>query len=230
MPEIRQGPRGRARRRRGRIEMPGFIVGVDVGQAHDHTALAIVQPRWRRDDPEAALAPIYDIRYLDRAPLGTSYPGLVRAIARMLTQPPLDGGARLIVDATGVGRPIVDLFIEHGLRPIAVTVTAGDQVNGRGRAVRVPKRDIASSLQRILQEERLRIASALHHAGTLVDEMLDFRVRITASGHDQYGTWREGAHDDLVFAVAIALWHAERRLARNRRVMSSRAQAVVIGR
>ena len=219
----RPRPRRRSRWQRGQIELPSFFVGVDVGQVHDHTALAIIQPRWRTDDPETALSPIYEVRQLDRAPLGTSYPRQVRAVARMLHEPPLDAGAILVVDATGVGRPIIDLFVEQGLRPIAVTVTAGDHVSGRGRAVRVPKRDIAGTLQRVLQEERLRIASALPHAATLVDEMLEFRVRITAAGNDQYGTWREGAHDDLVFAVAIALWHAERRLARRRRVMSARA-------
>lgn len=28
--------------------------------------------------------------------------------------------------------------------------------------------------------------------------------------NDSYGSWREGAHDDMVLAVAIAAWWAER--------------------
>ncbi len=32
------------------------------------------------------------------------------------------------------------------------------------------------------------------------------RVRITPKLHEQYGAWREGEHDDLVLAVAMALW------------------------
>jgi hypothetical protein len=31
-------------------------------------------------------------------------------------------------------------------------------------------------------------------------------VRTTAAGHEQFGVWREGQHDDLVFAVALACW------------------------
>jgi hypothetical protein len=29
---------------------------------------------------------------------------------------------------------------------------------------------------------------------------------------DSYGCWREGAHDDLVLAVALACWRAKREL------------------
>ena len=43
-----------------------------------------------------------------------------------MAAPPLDGQAPLVVDQTGVGRPVVDLFREVGLKPIAVTLTAGD--------------------------------------------------------------------------------------------------------
>jgi hypothetical protein len=46
----------------------------------------------------------------------------------------------------------------------------------------------------------------------LVQELLAFRVKIDPlTAHDSYGTWREGAHDDLVLATAVAAWWAERR-------------------
>jgi hypothetical protein len=38
--------------------------------------------------------------------------------------------------------------------------------------------------------------------------MSEMRVRTTASGHEQYGAWREGQHDDLVLAIALACWWA----------------------
>jgi len=31
------------------------------------------------------------------------------------------------------------------------------------------------------------------------------------AGHDSYGAWREGAHDDLLLSVALACWAAEKR-------------------
>ena len=30
------------------------------------------------------------------------------------------------------------------------------------------------------------------------------------TAHDSYGAWREGAHDELVLAVAVACWYGER--------------------
>jgi hypothetical protein len=76
----------------------------------------------------------------------------------------------------------------------------------------VPKRDLVGALQVLIQTGRLRIAEGLRDARTLVDELLRFRVRINArTAHDSYGAWRECEHDDLVLALAVAVWRAERR-------------------
>ena len=82
-----------------------------------------------------------------------------------------------------------------------------------GGAVRVPKRDLVSTAQVLLQSERLKIAKGLPEAQTLVDELLAFKVSISLKGHDSYGNdvgmWRENPHDDLVLAVALAAWYGE---------------------
>ena len=41
-------------------------------------------------------------------------------------------------------------------------------------------------------------------------EMSDFKSSISETGHDSYGVWRTGGHDDLVLAVALALWYGNR--------------------
>ena len=63
----------------------------------------------------------------------------------------------------------------------------------------------------------LKISSALHHAETLLRELEAMRMRITASGNNQYGAYGEGEHDDLVLALALAVWYAERLDNRERR-------------
>ncbi len=55
----------------------------------------------------------------------------------------------------------------------------------------------------------MKIAAALPEAETLLRELEGFRVRISAAGHDTYGAWQDGAHDDLVLAVALACWYGE---------------------
>ncbi len=99
------------------------------------------------------------------------------------------------------------------LRPVAVTITGGDTVGRDGRDYRVPKRDLVSTVQVLLDSERLKIASSLPEAKTLIDELLAFKVTISLKGHDSYGNdvglWRENPHDDLVLAVALACWWGE---------------------
>jgi hypothetical protein len=75
---------------------------------------------------------------------------------------------------------------------------------------RVPKRDVASTIAVLLQTGRLRIARDLKESETLLRELLNFRVKISLSGHDSYEAWREQEHDDLVLAVGLAAWLFEK--------------------
>jgi hypothetical protein len=43
-----------------------------------------------------------------------------------------------------------------------------------------------------------------------VQELLAFRVKVTASANETFEAWRERDHDDLVLAVATAAWVGER--------------------
>jgi len=36
------------------------------------------------------------------------------------------------------------------------------------------------------------------------------RVKVGCEGLERFGAWREGTHDDLVFAVALAYWAARK--------------------
>lgn len=117
-----------------------------------------------------------------------------------------------MVDATGVGRPVTDLLRRERLPGglVEVTITGGDAATREGDAWRVPKRDLVSTVQVLLQGERLKIASALPDAATLTRELLAFQVKIgPETAHDSYGAWRENAHDDLVLAAALAVWYGE---------------------
>jgi hypothetical protein len=59
-----------------------------------------------------------------------------------------------------------------------------------------------------LQAGRLQVARRLPLARVLVQELLNFRVRITEAANETFGAG-EGEHDDIVVAVALACWHAE---------------------
>jgi hypothetical protein len=74
----------------------------------------------------------------------------------------------------------------------------------------VPKRDLVAAVQVLLQNGRLKIAEGLELAPTLRKELLGFRVKVDPkTAHDSYEHWREGDHDDLVLATALACWYRE---------------------
>jgi phage terminase large subunit-like protein len=175
-----------------------YFVGLDLGQAQDYTALSVLQ----------AVGTEYHIRHLQRFRLGTSYPDVVAETGKMMATLQ---DAVLVVDNTGVGRPVVDLFRQAQLRPIAVSITGGDAATFDGGAWRVPKRDLVGALAVAFQSGTLKIAPDLPEAKTLIEELLNFKVKINLkTAHDSYEAWREGVHDDLVLSVALALWYAAR--------------------
>ncbi|MBF0108024.1 MAG: hypothetical protein HQL76_02455 [Magnetococcales bacterium] len=183
-----------------------FIIGLDLGQSQDFTAVTILE-RFFEEKPAR-----YHLRHAERFKLGTSYPDQVAKVGKMLASEQLrNGKATLVVDGTGAGRPVVDMFRDARLPAelIAVTITGGDSVSEEGRDFRVPKRDLVSALQVLLQSGRLKVAGGMPEADTLVQELLNFKVEITMGGHDKYEAWREGIHDDLVLSAAMACWYGE---------------------
>ena len=186
-----------------------YHLGLDLGQAADYTALCIVE----RGAPEVdaagkTLDPPLNVRHLQRFKLGTSYPDIVAEVVAINSR--LTGGPHLVFDATGVGRPVVDLFKKAGLSPYAVTLTAGNTPSNTGMDWTLPKRDLITRLNVALQEKRLHVSRALPEAPTLLHELNNYKVKISLAGHDSYNAWRESDHDDLVIATGLAVWSADK--------------------
>lgn len=148
---------------------------------------------------------IFQLGHLERIPLGTSYTGIVSHIGRLMQK--LSGRPELVIDFTGVGRPVYDLFRYSNMSPTGVLITGGSTETQDGAIHSVPKLNLISRLQALLHEGRLKILRDLPEAETLVRELQDFRVEFTASGHLTFNA-RSGKHDDLVLALAIATWRA----------------------
>lgn len=150
------------------------------------------------------MSDIYQVGHLERVPLGTPYPGIVAHVGRLLGKLP---DPELVIDYTGVGRPVFDLFTYAGISPVGVLITGGAVETRDGVICSVPKLTLVSRLQALLHEGRLKIQKELSEAETLVRELQDFRVEFTAAGHLTFNA-RAGKHDDLVLALAIAIWRA----------------------
>jgi hypothetical protein len=71
------------------------------------------------------------------------YPEQVDFVVELMGKPPLKGNANLVADASGVGRPVADLFRKAGLPPQGVSITGGGDPDG-GQALRAPGRQEAA--------------------------------------------------------------------------------------
>ena len=69
-----------------------------------------------------------------------------------------------------------------------------------------------SNLAIIFQAHRLKISRALPEAAQLVEELQNFKIKVTLAGNDTYEAWRESDHDDLVLAAAMGVWYGEKKL------------------
>lgn len=170
-------------------------------------AARLVRKRGRPPNPPLS------VRHLERFELGTRYPEVVGRVGELVETPPLKGRSSvLLVDKTGVGAGVVDHLAQAGLRPNAVTIHGGSTVSRDPQrpGLRVPERDLVCAVQVLQQTGRLKIAKGLAEAETLRRELLNFRIKIDPkTAHDSYEHWREGKHDDLVLATAMACWFRE---------------------
>ncbi len=134
----------------------------------------------------------------------------MQTVCTTLARVPLRGQCTLVIDHTGVGRPVFDMFVEAKIQPIiGITITGGASWHRETRSQwHVSKIQLVGTVQRFLQSGRLRIGATLPHARTLQKELQDFRVKISKAANEIYDS-REGQHDDIVLALAIGLFVAE---------------------
>ncbi len=203
-----------------------YIVGVSVGLSAQHTALAVIEQEVLCQGRYTTKCGELRLRHLDRLPLGTSYPEIVGKVKEIIETVEKTEGAEpsdLVMDITGVGRGILSLMDDEGLSPIAVTITGGtEEREPKSDDWRIAKVELVSNLQLQYQLQRLKTAPRLDLADTFVEEMMNFKLKAPSLSVNDFEAWREGAHDDLVFAVAVAVWRGSRYIPVNQKAVTER--------
>jgi hypothetical protein len=177
------------------------FVAVDLGKIGDFTAIAVVE----REEKRLAWMPSVDmglrVRYLERMALGTPYTVVAKRIQEIVAVAEAGGQCSVVVDATGVGEPVVDMLRESRLRCrlTAVSITGGEKAHGKGGWWHVPRHDLLGGVQVLLEQGELKIAKGLKDAGALVKELTSMQTDGKGAGHD-----------DLAMAVALGCWAARR--------------------
>jgi hypothetical protein len=203
-------------------------IGVDIGERHDPTAVVVVEyerlalpveelPRGLFDPaPDVEPEPEYETQYLVRAlgrlPLGTSYPDVARHVNRVcmnIRKKQPNGSQHLLIDQTGVGRPVMQMIarlLDPAIHLTAVTFTGTDKCDSaplHRPEISMGKAFMVSRLQAALQDQRLKMPRS-RLSEDLVTELKTYEVKVMESGREKYGAFAEGALDDLVSALGMA--------------------------
>ncbi len=185
-------------------ERADFFIGLDLGQKRDFSTLAVVE---RLSGP----LPCYHLRHLKRLNLNSSYTAVAEHARDLVAMAARHGTAKLVMDMTGVGAPVRDLLHAHGVRPATITITAGHSISGIDEHLCVPKRVLIGTLVALIETGRLKIAPRIPNTEELIEELLNFQVKIHhRTRQESYGAKGRHQHDDLVLSLALAVFYAER--------------------
>lgn len=184
-----------------------FYLGIDPGKLQDYCGLvALEQIRAGK----AGDKPTYIAGLIERVPMGTRYTDIATHVReQILWREPFHEHTEVIVDRTGPGEGFLEMLWNENVPATGVFIHAGQNVTSEGGNYNVPKRDLVFAVAAALEQRRLRIAESLPHAAVLERELANFDYKISAEGADTYADWRSRDHDDLVLALACALWYAE---------------------
>jgi hypothetical protein len=174
-----------------------YLVGLDLGQRDDYTALAVLEDDRRKDT--------LTLRRLERV-RGKPYTTIARMVGDVMVELGRQADTTLLVDVTGVGAGIADQLDAAEVAHTRISIHGGDAVNRQpGGGYSVPKRDLVAELVLAFEQHTLHIPRDLRHGATLEREALAFQMKLSPSGHDTYNA-RSGEHDDLLLAVSMPVW------------------------
>jgi hypothetical protein len=209
------------------------IVGVELGARMENTAISVTERahvptgerfnamqydhragRQRLESREKVTIE-YRVRHLERRIPPVRYKGVAERVAELVG---VVGDCVVAMDLTRTGRPVHSLIMKaiHEATKDAVSVKHCPlTVTGEFGAVShspdvgwlVPRRDLVSSALLLFEQEQLKIAEGLDLAATLSGEFESFTPK---APKEELEGWRLGRNDDLVLAVALSVWAAER--------------------
>ncbi len=126
-----------------------------------------------------------------------------------------------VVDATGLGQPVVDyLTPELGRGHVkSVYITGGQEMHFDKHELHMPKQELVSMLQVMIQTGRIHLPRT-QEAAAMKDELLNFDLKVRNTGTLEMGALRTGTRDDLVNALGLGVFYWQSRPIRRVRFVS----------
>ncbi len=188
-------------------------IGVDLGKLQDYTAIVmLVRTRYYHASLDRIIETT-EVRLIERFPLGTLYTDVVDRVWTMFENVSIKRTGILVIDATGVGEPVREMFIKEGLYPVGVYITGGNTVTYRNNSCwSVPRNDLMSTLRITFESQNIKFAAGMPLTATLIDELKNLQAerKSAKTRTEEDELWREKKHDDITFALALCCWYAAR--------------------
>jgi len=204
--------------RPGTVNLRAFHLGVDLGQRVDHTAFVVVEQQVvvtsRRDMTtyEYLRERKLYVRMVERVRLGTGFREVVEEVERLTHSPELNGEhLTTTVDATGMGLVVTEDLRRARLRGelYPVVITGGQEGSYRSGTYPTPRTELLTGVQRAFEMDGLQVAKGVAGWAAMEEELRGMRKLQSVKG-PRFETM--GAHDDLVFALGLALFGMRQRM------------------
>lgn len=184
-----------------------MILGVDPGKRRDPAAIAVLEVQTKAVGD--LLVDWYKVIGLAELDLGLDHVSVVEKVKGVYQNIKVED-PRLVVDATGVGEPVIDMMRREKMNPVPIGITGGEQWNNRpGGGYNVPKKDIAVKLAVTFETGRIKLLKGLRYSDKLIQQLQMFTAKHKNPDSDNVSFEAEKGHDDLVLAIAIAIWWYE---------------------
>jgi len=174
------------------------MISLDPAQLRDYSALAVIE--YSSDNTYRLI----DLNRKQKLP----YTEIVAWAKKVYLNPKFQPNPIFILDIGGVGRAIGDMLIAAGIKFIGVQSTGGDVGRREGTTYYGPKTHIIGKFLGAWDAGRILMPSNSTFYNPFKKELRAFRGSMTSQNRAKFEA-EQGEHDDLVMAVAQAVYWCE---------------------
>jgi hypothetical protein len=182
-----------------------FILSLDPAQLRDWSALCAVDMQYHNAQRRFN----YNLVAMNRKQ-GLPYDQIVEWVVKTVSNPAFNKikPPEFILDATGVGVAVRDMIRAKGIRMKSITITAGEAFSRQGNFIHIGKARLIGKFLGAFDAGKVQVNPNMPIWPQVEKEMLSFRAEMSAQGRVKLEA-EPGENDDMLFALAMAVWYGE---------------------
>lgn len=200
-----------------------YILSQDIGKKQDATTSMLYRltPEYiDYGDGERRVTTFMDVVFMDKRRV--SYMELGEYTRELMQAIALGDKCVSIIDGTGIGEAVYDIYTSVGLDPLKIIFTSGETVSveqkrekpsqrfGTVSGYKVPKVDMVSAAQVVFQQGRIRFAEDIEYRDECFQQLQAFVGKVNEKTHNvKYENLTDEIHDDFVVNILMASWYVK---------------------